>query len=143
MVLNDVINGIAVQLDTLFGYTVYIDSVKQDLAAPCFLIKAVTTSQEQEVDRFYKRQQKFDILYFPQDPEEPTREFETVTDALWLGLEYINMGADIIRGTKMHREIVDDVLHFFVNYDIRVEKARPVSDYMGVLSQKESVKYGE
>ena len=92
MVLNDVINGIAVQLDTLFGYTVYIDSVKQDLAAPCFLIKAVATSQEQEVDRFYSRQQKFDVLYFPQNTEDPTREIETVTDLLWMGLEYINKG---------------------------------------------------
>ena len=142
MVLNDVINGIAVQLDTLFGYTVYIDSVKQDLAAPCFLIKAVTTSQEQEVDRFYKRQQKFDILYFPQNTEEYTREFETVTDALWMGLEYINMGSDIVRGVKMHREVVDDVLHFFVNYDIRVEKERPTTDLMRILNQKESVKIG-
>lgn len=140
MVLNDVINGIAVQLDTLFGYTVYIDSVKQDLAAPCFLIKAVTTSQEQEVDRFYKRQQKFDILYFPQNTEDPTREIETVTDALWMGLEYINMGSDIVRGVKMHREVVDDVLHFFVNYDIRVEKERPTTDLMRILNQKESVK---
>lgn len=142
MVLNDVINGIAVQLDTLFGYTVYIDSVKQDLAAPCFLIKAVTTSQEQEVDRFYKRQQKFDILYFPQNTEDPTREIETVTDALWMGLEYINMGSDIVRGVKMHREVVDDVLHFFVNYDIRVEKERPTTDLMRILNQKESVKIG-
>lgn len=140
--LNDVINGIAVQLDTLFGYTVYIDSVKQDLAAPCFLIKAVTTSQEQEVDRFYKRQQKFDILYFPQNTEDPTREIETVTDALWMGLEYINMGSDIVRGVKMHREVVDDVLHFFVNYDIRVEKERPTTDLMRILNQKESVKIG-
>lgn len=142
MVLNDVINGIAVQLDTLFGYTVYIDSVKQDLAAPCFLIKAVTTSQEQEVDRFYKRQQKFDILYFPQNTEDPTREIETVTDALWMGLEYINMGSDIVRGVKMHREVVDNVLHFFVNYDIRVEKERPTTDLMRILNQKESVKIG-
>lgn len=140
--LNDVINGIAVQLDTLFGYTVYIDSVKQDLASPCFLIKAVTTSQEQEVDRFYKRQQKFDILYFPQDTEEPTREFETVTDALWMGLEYINMGVDVVRGTKMHREVTGGVLHFFVNYDIRVEKERPTTDLMRILHQKESVKIG-
>lgn len=140
--LNDVINGIAVQLDTLFGYTVYIDSVKQDLAAPCFLIKAVTTSQEQEVDRFYKRQQKFDILYFPQNTEDPTREIETVTDALWMGLEYINMGSDIVRGVKMHREVVDNVLHFFVNYDIRVEKERPTTDLMRILNQKESVKIG-
>ena len=140
--LNDVINGIAVQLDTLFGYTVYIDSAKQDLAAPCFLIKAVTTSQEQEVDRFYKRQQKFDILYFPQNTEDPTREIETVTDALWMGLEYINMGSDIVRGVKMHREVVDDVLHFFVNYDIRVEKERPTTDLMRILNQKESVKIG-
>ncbi len=142
MVLNDVINGIAVQLDTLFGYTVYIDSVKQDLAAPCFLIKAVTTSQEQEVDRFYKRKQKFDILYFPQNTEDPTREIETVTDALWMGLEYINMGSDIVRGVKMHREVADNVLHFFVNYDIRVEKERPTTDLMRILNQKESVKIG-
>ena len=140
--LNDVINGIAVQLDTLFGYTVYIDSVKQDLAAPCFLIKAVTTSQEQEVDRFYKRQQKFDVMYFPQNTEDPTREIETVTDALWMGLEYINMGSDIVRGAKMHTEVADGVLHFFVNYDIRVEKERPTTDLMRILNQKESVKLG-
>ena len=142
MVLNDVINGIAAQLDTLFGYTVYIDSVKQDLEAPCFLIKAVVTSQEQEVDRFYSRQQKFDVLYFPQNTEDSTREIETVTDLLWMGLEYINMGADVVRGTKMHREVTDGVLHFFVNYDIRVEKERLRTDFMQILSQKESVKIG-
>lgn len=141
--LNEVINGIAMQLDILFGYKVYVDSIKQDLENPCFLIKAVATSQEQEVDRFYKRQQKFDVLYFPQDMENTTREIKRVIDELLLGLEYIKMGNDTIRGSKMHCEVVDGILHFFVNYDIRVEKPRPVSEYMGTLHHEESVKFGE
>ena len=142
--LNEVINGIAAQLNTIFGdgYEIYIDNVKQDLSAPCFLIQAVTTAQTQEVDRFYKRQQAFDILYFPQDTDAPTREIETVKDLLWLGLEYVEMGTDIVRGAKMHTEIADGVLHFFVNYDIRVEKERPTTDLMRILNQKESVKLG-
>lgn len=42
--LNEIITGIAVELDSLFGYPVHVDSIKQDLDAPCFLIKAVTAS---------------------------------------------------------------------------------------------------
>ena len=55
-------------------------------------------------------------------------------------MEYISVDNEIVRGTKISSEIIDETLHFFVNYDIRVVKNRILDPYMEELSQMERVK---
>ncbi len=55
---------------------------------------------------------------------------------MW-ALEYVNLlnGDEVpLRGTEMHHEFRDDVLHFFVNYDIDLVKVVP-SEPMETLTE--------
>jgi len=140
--LNLTYEGIAKKLDQVFGegYEIYIDTVKQGLKEPCFLITAVNGNQKQLVGSLYSREQPFNIKYFPQF-EDPTREINDVIDCLQIGLEYIEVGPDILQGTKINHETIDGVLHFFVNYDVRVRKEVIPEEYMGTLITNERVKH--
>ncbi|MCL1831726.1 MAG: hypothetical protein FWG45_02295 [Oscillospiraceae bacterium] len=51
------------------------------------------------------------------------KEFADVVDRLFTCLEYIEVGegGDVLRGQSMQGEYVDDVLNFYVSYDVFVE----------------------
>lgn len=139
--LNKVITGIAQKLNQVFGdgYEVYIDSVKQGLNEPCFLITFLKGNQKQLVGNLYSREQPFDILYFPQ-AKDSTSEINNVIALLQMELEYITIDTDLLRGTDISHETVDGVLHFFVNYDLRVRREIIPDEYMGTMTQIERVK---
>lgn len=139
--LNETINGIARQLKHLFSddYAIYINEIKQGLQLPCFLIVCTTGNQEQEIGPAYTRGQAFDIHYFPQSCNI-TQEVNSVVETLSLGLEYITVDNSLVRGAKLRHEVIDGVLHFFVNYDIRVRKVIEPDPFMEELEIIEEVK---
>ncbi|SDF61864.1 phage tail terminator family protein [Sporomusa acidovorans] len=139
--LNKVMDGIAQKLDQVFGegYEIYIDEIKQGLKVPCFLILCLTSRQEQEIDITYNRELPFDVHYFPQ-AKKITREVNSTVDALNIGLEYIQIEDGLLRGTDMKHEVIDGVLHFFVNYDLRIRKVIEPDEYMETLTITERVK---
>jgi len=48
-------------------------------------------------------------------------DWESVLEKLFVCLEYVSVGdSSVIRGSSMQGEYVDDVLYFFVNYDVFV-----------------------
>jgi len=121
--LNETVNGIAQKLSDMFGdeYEIHIDAVEQGLKEPCFLIVCLTGNQQQEIGTLYERKQAFDIHYFPK-ANKITREVNSVISLLNMELEYINVNSNLVRGTKMKHEVINGVLHFFVNYDVRIRK---------------------
>ena len=58
------------------------------------------------------------IQYIPTNSSVEKEECNAVTERLFNCLEYITVGEDLIRGSKMKSEIVDGILNFFVNYDL-------------------------
>lgn len=141
--LNKLIDAIALKLNLEFGdgYAIYKESVKQGLKEPCFFIVLLTSSQTQVLGKRYFREHPFDIHYFPITNDKNT-EFLDVVDKLNDVLEYITMDADLIRGTKISHEVVDDVLHFYVNYDFHVYKESVVVDPMETLTVDNGLKKG-
>ena len=139
--LNKTITGIAQKLNQVFGdgYEIHIDEVKQGLKEPCFLIVCVTGSQQQEIGTLYEREQAFDLHYFPK-AKNYTTEVNSVVDALNMELEYITVDGNLIRGTKMKHQVTDSVLHFFVNFDIRIRKVVEPDPFMEGLEIIEGVK---
>jgi len=119
--LNKLIDGIAIKLDQEFGFEIYKEAIKQGLNEPCFFILLVTSNQKQMIGKRYFREQPFDIHYFPSTDSKNTECLDMV-DRLNDVLEYITLDTDLFHGTKMRYEIIDDVLHFFVNYDFHVYK---------------------
>jgi len=43
-------------------------------------------------------------------------------DALYLALEYIEVNGNLVRGVNMSGELVDGILHFHVNFNVRVRR---------------------
>ncbi len=133
--LNKIIDGIAIKLNQEFGdeYEIYKESVKQGLKEPCFFIVLLTATQTQVIGKRYFREQPFDIHYFPSTNDKNTEIFNVV-DKLNDALEYISMESDLLHGSKMHYEVVDGVLHFFVNYNFHVYKESDALDIMETLT---------
>lgn len=130
--LNDIIIAISKKLNLVFGntYTIYDESVKQDMKEPCFFIMLLSPSQEQVIGKRYFRTQPFDIHYFP-SVEGNKQEMNDMADSLYDAMEYVTLNdTDILHGTSLNHQIVDGVLHFFVNYNMYVHKVEPVADYM-------------
>lgn len=133
--INDIINGIAVKLNQAFGsdYTIYKENVKQGLKEPCFFILPLEPTQEAKLPNRYLRTYPLDIHYFPKNGKS---EMYEVAEILFLELEYVNVLANLIRGTKMRYELVDNVLHFFITYEFFIKKEMDAVDHMETLAIK-------
>lgn len=145
-VINNIIDGIARKLYQTFGdgYTIYNEKIPQGFQEPCFAILHLLSSNETntpymlrtgevKVPSWYLRRNAFDIHFFPTPGQDEKSEMYRIAECLLLALEYIYVSEKeldiLVRGTKMRYEIVDDVLHFFISYDLFV---KPIRDEEGV-----------
>lgn len=117
---------------------VYDEEIKQGLRPPAFFIKLLSTSQDREIGRRYMRTHLFDVHYFTDTNEDGHAIAETLYDIL----ENIVVPDGKIRGTGMNHEVVGDILHFFVDYNVHVLRTKPVFPLMQKLEQEVSVKDG-
>jgi hypothetical protein len=141
--LNEIIDGISRALAGEYpGYSIYIDEIKQGLNPPCFLIVNLMNTEVKKLGDRYWREHSFDIHYFPQRQTKPAREAATVGDTLLMVLEYITANEALIRGTDMRHELIDDVLHFFVNYNVFIRKLKDPAPAMETLGHGQRVKGG-
>lgn len=140
--VNDLIDGISVKLNQVFGggVRIYSESVKQGLKEPCFFIAVLNPTQSPMIGTRYFREHPFDIHYFP-SKDGGNQEIQDVASKLFDALEYVTLlNGDLVRGTEMHYEKVDDVLHFFVKYNMFVYKQVEKADPMGILTVNNNVK---
>ncbi|HOL87034.1 MAG TPA: hypothetical protein PLK32_06735 [Defluviitoga tunisiensis] len=142
--VNDLIDGISVKLNQVFGdgVRIFSESVKQGLKEPCFFIAVLNPTQNPMIGVRYFREHSFDIHYFP-SKDGGNQEIQDVASKLFDALEYITLlDGDLVRGTEMHYEVVDGVLHFFVDYNFHVIKHKAPDAYMEELKQTGFVKKG-
>lgn len=140
--INSIIEAISVSLNADFGdrYKIYKESKRQSLKEPCFFIQCLNPTEELFFWKRYFRQNQFCIQYFPEDKLHEKQECYTVAELLFSCLEYLEVDSNWVMGTKMKYEVVDDILHFFVNYDLFVYKVAESVSAMEELSSKTSVK---
>lgn len=121
--INAIIEGISTALYGWFGdrYEIHAEEIKQDLKEPCFFIACMNPTHDLFLGRRYFRENGFCIQYFPESGQVQ-RECLDVAESMTECLEVISADGVPIRGTKMKYEVVDEVLHFFVNYDYFVYK---------------------
>ena len=147
--LNKIIIGISQALDAEFnseneGYIIHTENVEQGLEEPCFFIFSLKPSSKQLVGNRYERKYPFDIHFFP-DTElvdgisTINNQLNEVTERLFTALEYITVDNSLVRGTSMNVEIVDNVLHFFINFNMIVKKETEPIDTMGSLTIKQKL----
>ena len=139
--INKIIDGISIALNTEFGddYEIYTETIEQGLKEPCFSILCINPSTEQFLGKRYFKTNQFCIHYFPSSNEKKS-ECNSVTERLFDCLEIITVDDDLIRGTSLHPEISDDVLSFFVNYDLFVYKNANDEPFMESAEHNTSVK---
>ncbi len=139
--INKIIDGISVAINSEFGdpYEIYTESIEQGLTDGSFSILCLNPTINQVLGGRYFRKNQFCIHYFPKS-NEPKSECHAVLERLMGALEIITVDGDLCRGTDMHGEVVDNVLSFFVNYDMYVYKKTDAEPLMETVVRNTNVK---
>ncbi len=121
--IDHIISGISTAIYTEFGvnYKIYTEAVKQGLQEPCFLISCLNPTHAQFLGNRYFRTNPFVVQYFP-STENAMSECRAVLERLFDTLEIITVDGSPMRGTELHGEVEDGMLHFFVNYNCFMDK---------------------
>ncbi len=140
--INSIIESISISLNAEFGdkYKIYREAKRQGLKEPCFFIQCLNPTEELFFCKRYFRQNQFSIQYFPEDKMHGKQECYAVGERLFSCLEYLDVGGDLVMGTKRKYEVVDGILHFFVNYDLFVYKVAESVPVMEEVSSETHVK---
>ena len=123
--MDEIITGISKQLNTTFGdgFEIYDHDVEQGLKEPCFLILILKPDLSPLLGRRAYKHNPFDIHYFPPDGGD-NNNMISVGEKMLDALEYITLSdGNMLRGTHMSYEIIDNVLHFLVEYNHTVNRS--------------------
>lgn len=143
MVINPIIAGISIKINELFGdgYKIYDNNVNQGMEKPCFFINFLDGEESRQIGleiRSYLDTLHFDITGFAENDDRAT--LNDMIDKLY-DLEYIKLeNGVLIRADKMKPKIEDDVLHFFIDYKVFVNKKDDESIKMDNYDYNEEVK---
>lgn len=116
--INDIVSGISNAIYEQYGQDkkIYTESIEQGFTEPCFFIAVLETTQARYIGNRYKLTVPVNVHYFPATNAKK-REMQDVAQTLYYALQRITLvNGDMLNGFKLHWEIVEDVLHFFVNY---------------------------
>ena len=140
--INSIIESISITLNAEFGdkYKIHREEKKQGLKEPCFFIQCLNPTEELFFWKRYFRKNQFCIQYFPENKLHGKEECYAVGERLFSCLEYLDVGGDLVMGTKRKYEVVDGILHFFVNYDLFVYKVAEPVPFMEEVSSETHVK---
>lgn len=122
--LNEIIKGISMKLNLVFGdgCEIYQNNVEQGLKEPCFFIAVLKPEVTPLIGQRCIRLHPFDIQYFPAASGKNDEMF-SVADRLLSEMDFITLpNGDLLHGTRISYEVVDGVLHFFVQYNMTVMK---------------------
>lgn len=122
--IQETIEAIAVTLNSVFGddYEIYQNNVKQGLKEPCFFIAVLKPEISPLVGQRLIECDPFDIQYFPKKQGDNVELF-AVAEKLIAALDFITLlNGDRLHGTNISYEVIDEVLHFFVNYNVPMIK---------------------
>ncbi len=123
-VTNEIIKGVARQLNAAFGdgYEIYQNMVQQGLQEPCFFIGVLQPEQQPLLGSRALRRNPLVIQYFPRADGDNAEMLEAA-EKLLENLEFIQLlDGDWLHGTNMRYEIQNGILHFFVNFNLTVNR---------------------
>ena len=139
--INKIKDGISVAINSEFGdgYEIYTESIEQGLIEPCFSILCLNPTIKKVLGNRYFKKNRFCIHYFPSSDEKRSECYEVI-ERLMDALEFITVDGDQCLGTNLHGEVVDNVLSFFVDYDMYVYKGKVNEPAMESVSYSSNVK---
>ncbi len=118
MTVTQIKNSIAVKLDGAYpGFPIYGEEIRQGFEAPCFFVRALSSSGTKEIGRRRRRSADFDIHYFPDPGAKQNDGLYAMGDALMEIFEHLEASRTLLKPANARYEIVDGVLHFFLSFD--------------------------
>lgn len=140
MTINDVIHGIMAALKQHFpNIKIYGEEIQEGFQAPCFFVKVFPVSHMRERGRRYLRSHAVDIHYFPATTYA-NNEMHDMAESLYETMEYIMADNQTCRATEMNHEIIDGVLHFYVQYNFHMIRDIEEALLMQNLIQEGNIK---
>ncbi|MBB6632763.1 phage tail terminator family protein [Cohnella thailandensis] len=137
--INDVRYAVNAALNAAFpDVPIFGEEIKQQLSPPGFFVRLLEPAHTQELGRRYQRTHPFDVHYFA--PERKNDDMYAMAEQLTSALQEIHVAGRPVRGTGMRFEVVDEVLHFFVNYNFQVWASPPDVPAMQTLNVREEIK---
>lgn len=137
--IDSIVSGISNTLYGVFGYENFKNEIFQDLNPPCFYIRCLEQEQKKYIGTRYLRIHHFVIQYFP-STDDRKGECYNVGEKMLECLEVIPVDDFFLRGAEMRFEVVDGVLHFYVDYNAFVKKPLQKQDAMEILQDAVQVK---
>ncbi|WP_313524824.1 phage tail terminator family protein [Anaerotignum sp.] len=128
--VNKLITGIGQAIRREFPettYKIYTEKTEQDLKRPCFFILCVNQRREAKLNERFRLNSSFDIQYFPYVGNVEGGE---TAGKLWLVLEWVTIDDALIRGSSMNYKIEDGILHFFVDYNVSMDRKKEPNVFM-------------
>jgi len=128
-------------LDTAYpGIPVSGEAVNPEFDPPHFFVELLESSHVQELGRRYRRAYPFVIRYI--SLVRTNDEMYAVAEQLTSVLQSILIGDRKYPGQNMRFQIIDEVLHFFVDYHMFVWNAAPDDPKMHTFELNEGVDAG-
>lgn len=93
---------------------IYTESIPQGFCPPCFSVRQLGSARAPYPGKRYRMEQSFDVRYFPKE-RRALEACRQTADRLYSVLACLP--DNTARGTGLHWEITDSVLHFFVQYN--------------------------
>ena len=129
MLIKEIINGISKKIYGFYEglYDIYVEDVEQGLEVPCFMINLISSNIRMILKPRYMFESVFDVIYFGEGYKDCMDRGSELYDIL----EYITINdKDLIRGTKMNMDIIKNILHFRVNYNLILQNKPDIIDMM-------------
>ena len=129
MLIKEIINGISKKIYGFYEglYDIYVEDVEQGLEVPCFMINLISSNIRMILKPRYMFESVFDVIYFGEGYKDCMDRGSELYDIL----EYITINdKDLIRGTKMNMDIIKNILHFRVRYNLILQNKPDIIDMM-------------
>lgn len=134
--VNDMYTAIAKKLETVFDNPrVYFDELPQTFENRCFWVRMLKSQLEHLLHNRYKLLMTFDVMYYPEETENPLQELNSVAHEMMYNLEYVEMQEALHRGIDISYEIQNGALHLFVTYQVFVRLPNDRGEAMQRLFQ--------
>lgn len=135
LTINEVRYAVNAALDAAYpDIPISGEEIKQLLDPPRFFVRLLEPTHTQELGRRYRRDHPFVVRYF--SPERANDDMYAMAEQLTAVLKWITVGGRKWPGQAMRFEIVDEVLHFFVSYNLLVWEQLPDDPKMQTLDQE-------
>lgn len=130
--INDIITAISTAIFTQFPEAnIYTEPVEQGLVEPAFYIHCINVDQSDLIAGRFRQSMPFEVVYFPLNG---VADINSTLPALLVALKLITLeNGQKLSGYNIKGQVIDDLLHVFVDYDMVVKVVTEPVDNMEEL----------